>query len=250
MPNWSKHLDEFSQCPKLSKDKLTFMNMRFCPYAQRVRLVLDAKEIPYQTINLNLSSKPQWFLDKNPLGKVPTVLDGEEIFYESLPVADYLDDAYPGRSLNPKGPKEKLHDRMVLAHFDAGISAYYGFVRSKKLPENAQELQEKFKNVFVFLETELQKRGTLFFNGQTLPGMLDYMIWPWMERLEVPSAIHADLNNILGVPTSDFALMHAWLKAMKNDEVVKGYILDTDTHAKYYREYANGLKNVRNYDDY
>lgn len=46
MPNWSKHLDEFSECPKLSKDKLTFMNMRFCPYAQRVRLVLDAKEIP------------------------------------------------------------------------------------------------------------------------------------------------------------------------------------------------------------
>ena len=80
-------------------------------------------------------------------------------------------------------------------------------MRSNKLPENAQELQEKFKNVFVFLETELQKRGTLFFNGQTLPGMLDYMIWPWMERLEVPSAIHADLNNILGVPTSNFALM-------------------------------------------
>ena len=80
-------------------------------------------------------------------------------------------------------------------------------MRSNKLPENAQELQEKFKNVFVFLETELQKRGTLFFNGQTLPGMLDYMIWPWMERLEVPSAIHADLKNILGVPTSDFALM-------------------------------------------
>ena len=46
MPNWSKHLDEFSECPKLSKDKLTFMNMRFCPYAQRVRLVLDAKKIP------------------------------------------------------------------------------------------------------------------------------------------------------------------------------------------------------------
>ena len=80
-------------------------------------------------------------------------------------------------------------------------------MRSSKLPENTQELQEKFKNVFVFLETELQKRGTLFFNGQTLPGMLDYMIWPWMERLEVPSAIHADLKNILGVPTSDFALM-------------------------------------------
>ena len=46
MPSWSKHLDATSPCPEFSKEKLTFMNMRFCPYAQRVRLVLDAKEIP------------------------------------------------------------------------------------------------------------------------------------------------------------------------------------------------------------
>ena len=45
MPTWSKHLDKFSQCPEFSKNKLTFINMRFCPFAQRVRLVLDAKKI-------------------------------------------------------------------------------------------------------------------------------------------------------------------------------------------------------------
>lgn len=29
--------------------------------------------LSYDTININLASKPQWFLDKNPLGKVPTI---------------------------------------------------------------------------------------------------------------------------------------------------------------------------------
>jgi len=36
---------------------------------------------------------------------------------------------------------------------------------------------------------------------------------------------------------------------MKEDEVVKGYVLDAVTHAKYYRE-ADYAKGIRNYDDY
>ena len=35
---------------------------------------------------------------------------------------------------------------------------------------------------------------------------------------------------------------------MKDDDTVKGYVLDTDTHVKFYRGYAqNG---VGNYDDH
>ena len=75
------------------------------------------------------------------------------------------------------------------------------------MPQNFQELQEKFKNVFGFLEKELENRSTSFFNGQNLPGMLDYMIWPWMERLEVPTLLHPDLKSLLGVPMSEFPLM-------------------------------------------
>merc|ERR1712242_430500 len=103
---------------------------------------------------------------------------------------------------------------MVLAHFDIAIGAYYKFVRPTDLPEDFPEFQEKIKNVFKYLEKELEKRGTPFFNGKSLPGMLDYMIWPWMERLEVPTILHPDLKNLLGVPMSEFPLMSAWLNAM------------------------------------
>lgn len=32
-------------------------------------------------------------------------------------------------------------------------------------------------------EDELKRRATVFFGGSEKPGMLDYMIWPWFERI-------------------------------------------------------------------
>ena len=41
---------------------------RFCPYAQRTVLVLNAKGVDYQIINCALMSKPDWLFKLNPLG--------------------------------------------------------------------------------------------------------------------------------------------------------------------------------------
>ena len=82
MAPWSKHLDANSECPTINKDKVTLFNMRYCPFAQRAALVLSAKDIPFDMVNVNLKSKPQWFLDRNPLGKVPTVQIGDDVTYE------------------------------------------------------------------------------------------------------------------------------------------------------------------------
>lgn len=65
--------------------------MRFCPYAQRVHLVLEAKGIPYHTININLTEKPDWLFEANPLGKVPALElvnePGNPFLAESLIIA-------------------------------------------------------------------------------------------------------------------------------------------------------------------
>lgn len=42
--------------------------MVFCPYAQRVRLVLSAKDIDHETVNINLKDKPEWLFELNPEG--------------------------------------------------------------------------------------------------------------------------------------------------------------------------------------
>lgn len=48
--------------------KLRIYSMRFCPYAQRTILVLNAKKIDYEVININLTEKPEWFTSKSPNG--------------------------------------------------------------------------------------------------------------------------------------------------------------------------------------
>ena len=44
----TKHFASGSECPNalLEKKMMAFVNMRFCPYAQRAALVLIAKGVP------------------------------------------------------------------------------------------------------------------------------------------------------------------------------------------------------------
>lgn len=52
-----------------------------------------------------MTHKPDWLLEKSPLGKVPCIeLEGGEILYESLVIAEYLDDTYPQNKLYPNDP--------------------------------------------------------------------------------------------------------------------------------------------------
>jgi hypothetical protein len=83
------HLAEGSAAPQVDHDKVTVYNMRyqvwskefpstlnfanltslnllfrFCPFAQRTILVLLAKNIPFDVVNINLKKKPEWFLEE------------------------------------------------------------------------------------------------------------------------------------------------------------------------------------------
>ena len=61
----------------------------------------------------------------------------DAIYYESLPVCDYLDEAYPGRKLLPDTPEERVKDKMALTHYDMVIwilmQPFFGIVLLKML---------------------------------------------------------------------------------------------------------------------
>lgn len=153
--------------------------MRFCPYAQRAHIVLEAKKIPYHTFNINLTNKPEWLTKYSPLGKVPSIglptEKGHPFVHESLIIADYLDEKYPEIQLYPKDPLAKAIDRLLIEQFNGVITAYYKSIGD---PANLVDLSNGLDK----FEEELKKRGTTFFGGSN-PGMLDYMIWPWFERI-------------------------------------------------------------------
>jgi glutathione S-transferase len=68
------------------------------PYAWRVQLALEHKALPYTTRVLSFSAtslKAPEYLALNPRGKVPTLIDGELVVYESIAILAYLERRYP-----------------------------------------------------------------------------------------------------------------------------------------------------------
>jgi glutathione S-transferase len=70
----------------------------------------------YDVVNIDLKSKPEWFLERNPLGKVPAIEEaGKKPLFESLIVAEYLDEKYPGaKQIVPKDAYEKARQKVLI----------------------------------------------------------------------------------------------------------------------------------------
>lgn len=160
--------------------------MRFCPYAHRAHLVLDAKKIPHHIVYINLTEKPEWLTEVSALGKVPALhlqnLPDKPLLIESLIIADYLDEAYPENQLHPKNPVAKAADRILVERLSAISMPFYKAFYGTETAEIDPELFNQILVGIDIYENELKVRGSKFFGGDK-PGMLDYMIWPWFERL-------------------------------------------------------------------
>jgi glutathione S-transferase len=75
-----------------------------CPFGQKVRIVLDEKELSYDFANVDLRKGEQRrpeFLRLNPFGKVPVLEDEGVVIYDSTIINEYLESEYPHPSLMP-----------------------------------------------------------------------------------------------------------------------------------------------------
>lgn len=113
------------------------------------------------------------------------VPDQADPLIESLIIAEYLDETYPENPLQPKNSFQKAKDRVLIERFSSVLNVValimYPLFRNNKPIENVEEVAEKLFQALDVFETELKKRGSEYFGGDK-PAMIDYMIWPWIER--------------------------------------------------------------------
>ena len=74
----------------------------------------------------------------------------------------------------------ELFNRVVLPQ----IKIIFGWKKGQGEKDRAAHWAESMENLERF-ETELGLRQTAFFGGEDLPGWMDYMIWPWFERINI-----------------------------------------------------------------
>ena len=108
-PSWEElsdtltELTEQSSPPTPPKVTLYRDTNGWCPFCERVWLILRAKNIPYEEQLISLQNKPDWYKALVPTTLVPAVLFHEDedkknerrIVWESSDIIEALDEVFP-----------------------------------------------------------------------------------------------------------------------------------------------------------
>jgi glutathione S-transferase len=77
-------------------------------------------------------------LKYSPTGKVPVLVDGDTVIWESLAILDHLAEKFPKAQLWPSDPKARAHARAVSAEMHAGFAPL-----RRHCPMNMRRVQKK-----------------------------------------------------------------------------------------------------------
>jgi glutathione S-transferase len=135
-----------------------------CPYVQRAAIVLYEKGVSFERRDVDLSDKPDWFLQISPLGKTPVLLAEGEPIFESAVICEYLDETTAPR-LHPLEPLQRARHRGWMEFGSALLNVIAGFYNAPDeaaLLRAAQDIHRRFRQVEDVLHTPPYFGGTRF----------------------------------------------------------------------------------------
>lgn len=160
------------------------ISFKLCPFVQRASIVLKHKAIEHEIVYIDLAVPPEWFLKISPLKKVPLLVIGEHVIFESSVINEYLDEAYPNK-LHPEDLILRAKNRSWIEF--GNICMRDAFHLSVK--ETEQEfavVRDGLLGKFDQLEKAID--GPPYFNGREL-SLVDASYAPLLQRLEYIDAL-------------------------------------------------------------
>ena len=94
----------------MNSPRYTLISHSLCPYVQRSVITLEEKGVEYERIDIDLANKPDWFVKLSPLGRVPVLVVGEQVLFESMVITEYLNEVTRG-DLHSQEPLTKAQHR-------------------------------------------------------------------------------------------------------------------------------------------
>lgn len=178
------HLKAGDAQPAIDDSKYTLFAFRFCPFCDRVRLVLNYHKIDYDLIPIALPDKPDWFLRLSPSGKVPMLLYNGEKLVESDLIMRFVDEL--------RGPDASLMKVCGLETFQHALELSSMFFRPAHSilynPAVDSQSPNAFRQACEDLCAVLKNE---YFSGSQL-SLADLVLFPMIDRLESVLARLAD----------------------------------------------------------
>jgi stringent starvation protein A len=174
---------------------ITLYDADRCPYCARVRIVLAEKGLEYEVVPVDLDDRPDWIYEKNPLGKVPVLEEGDFLLPESAVVNEYLEERWPEPPLWPADPGERALGRLLVYRFDELSRPYYALRRGE------EGARERLDAQLAALAARLERRP--FLSGREF-GLADVAYVPWILRA----------RERMGVALDPFPALADWVERL------------------------------------
>ena len=187
------------------------------PNCQRVKVVLEEKKPPYETIPIDLRKKEQKtteFLKLNPYGKVPVLVDGDTVLYESCVINEYLDEKYPVPPLMPTDFAKRAKVRILIDYGLAHLDGPYQKLRVELMKDAHEQNQEVIASAKGELKRLLERFENEIGEQSYLTGdfsLVDAALIPRFIRLE----------GFAVLPNSALPRLAKYLQRMKERPSVK-----------------------------
>lgn len=104
---------------------LVLHGFRYSVYVRVARIALAEKGLAYEHVEVDpfAPDMPIEYLDLHPFKRVPTLVDGDFVLYETEAITRYIDEAFPGPMLQPTEPRHRARMAQIISVIDS-----YGYV--------------------------------------------------------------------------------------------------------------------------
>ena len=162
----------------------------FSPYAQKCKIALREKNVPYETQMPNAigtGNQDTPFLVANPRGEVPALIDDGFAIFDSSVIVEYIEDKWPTPALRPASPQDRARARMIEEIMDTQYEAIawatgeinvFGRSSGEEAAALMKRAEEQTRNLQAWLTRELGERA--WFNDESF-GWGDLCVIPFLN---------------------------------------------------------------------
>lgn len=176
------------------------------PYAQKCKIALYEKNVPFELklpVAIGSGQPDEPFLDANPRGEVPALIEGDVQLFDSTIILEYIEDRWPTPPMLPASPFARARARMIEEVMDTQYEAitwamgevtWFKRAEGKKADELRARAKGQLDNLHIWLTRQLGNGK--WFNGETF-GWADLSVIPYVNGA-TGQGLGPDPNSPLG----------------------------------------------------
>ena len=195
------------------------------PASRQVRLALGEKRLPFTEQTVRYWEQPDAFLDLNPSGVTPVMVEGDLVLCESRTILDHLEETVPEPPLLGRAPEERAEVRRLVLWFDRKFDLEVaGFLLHEKMEKRLLGLgapdlaalrqgRESLRHHLAYLEALLSAR--------------DWLAGRRLSMADFAAAAYLSVIDYLGdVPWDGFPTVKTWYMKLKSRPAFRPLLAD------------------------